>query len=210
MIISHQHKFIFFAVPKTATHTIRDALRQHMGPDDWEQQVLFGEQYLPIPQLARLQHGHISAQEIRPHLEAGIWDSYYKFAIVRNPFDRFVSCCFFLNRADPNFENTAVAFMKERLQRTRFQRRILVQPQYRQLCTADGEVALDYVGRYEDLQKSYDTICERIGISKSELSTNNSSEHSSYTKYYDDELRHQVADFYKEDLRLFSYNYPSP
>ena len=29
MIISHRHKFIFFAVPKTATHTIREALRHH-------------------------------------------------------------------------------------------------------------------------------------------------------------------------------------
>jgi hypothetical protein len=210
MIISHKHKFIFFAVPKTATHTIREALRQHTGPDDWEQQVLFGEQFLPIPQLARLRHGHISAQEIRPHLEAGIWESYFKFAFVRNPFDRFVSCCFFLNRANPNFEVAAVTFMKERLQRTRFQQRILVQPQYRQLCTADGAVALDYVGRYENLQQSYDTICERIGIPKTELSKKNSSEHSRYAKYYDDDLRQQVADFYKEDLRLFSYDFPSP
>ena len=210
MIISHKHKFIFFAVPKTATHTIRAALRQHTGSDDWEQQVLFGQQFLPIPQLARLQHGHISAQEIRPHLEAEIWESYFKFAFVRNPFDRFVSCCFFLNREDPNFESTAVAFMKERLQRTRFQQRVLVRPQYRQLCTANGDIALDYVGRYENLQESYDFICERIGLPKDELGKNNSSEHSRYTKYYDDDLRQKVADFYDEDLRLFSYDFPSP
>ena len=210
MIISHRHKFIFFAVPKTATHTIREALRQHTGPNDWEQQVLFGKEYLPIPELARLQHGHISAQEIRPHLEAGIWSSYFKFAFVRNPFDRFVSSCFFLNRADPNFEGTAVAFMKERLQRPRFQQRVLVRPQYQQLCTAEGDIALDYVGRYEDLQVSYDTICEKIGVSKSELGKNNSSKHSGYTKYYDDDLRQQVADFYKDDLQFFSYDFPSP
>ena len=210
MIISHRHKFIFFAIPKTATHSIRSALRQHTGPDDWEQQMLFGEQSLPIPQLARLRHGHISAQEIRPHLEAGVCDSYFKFALVRNPFDRFVSCCFFLNRTNPNFEDEAVAFMKEYLPRPRFQQRILVQPQYQQLYTADGELALDYVGRYEDLQQSYDTICERVGLPESELGQNNSSEHSSFARYYDDELRQQVADFYKEDLRLFSYDYPSP
>ena len=210
MIISHKHKFIFFAVPKTATHTIRAALRQHTGPDDWEQQVLFGEQYLPIPQLARLRHGHITAQEIRPHLEPGVWDSYFKFAFVRNPFDRFVSCCFFLNREDPNFEDTAIAFMKERLPRPRFQRRVLVRPQDQQLCTADGDIALDYVGRYENLQESYDFISERIGLPKSELGKTNSSEHSRYTKYYDDDLRQKVTDFYKEDLRLFSYDFPSP
>jgi hypothetical protein len=210
MIISHRHKFMFFAVPKTATHTIREALHQHTGPDDWEQQILFGEQFLPIPQLARLRHGHISAQEILPHLEPGVWDTYFKFAFVRNPFDRFVSCCFFLNREVPNFERTAVAFMKERIQRTRFQQRILVRPQYRQLCAVNGEIALDYVGRYENLQESYDVICERIGLSKTELNKKNSSEHSRYTKYYDDDLQQKVAEFYKEDLRLFSYDFPSP
>jgi hypothetical protein len=181
-----------------------------MGPDDWEQQVLYGEQYLPIPQLASLRHGHISAQEVRPHLDAKIWDGYFKFAFVRNPYDRFVSCCFFLNRSDPKFEDVAVDFMKERLQRIRFQQRVLVRPQHGQLCTADGEIALDFVGRYEDLQQSYDTICERIGIPVSELGQKNTSDHSSYTKYYDDVLRQQVADFYKEDLRLFSYDFPSP
>jgi hypothetical protein len=96
------------------------------------------------------------------------------------------------------------------LQRPRFQQRVLVRPQCQQLCSADGDVALDYVGRYEDLQESYDFICERIGLSKNELCKNNSSEHSRYTKYYDDDLRQKVADFYEEDLRLFSYDFPSP
>ena len=50
LIVSHEHKYIFFAVPKTATHTVREALRAHLGADDWEQQVLFGEQFLPIAQ----------------------------------------------------------------------------------------------------------------------------------------------------------------
>ena len=95
MIISHRHKFIFFAVPKTATHTIREALRHHKDEDDWEQQVLYGEQALPIPEIARLKHGHISAEQIRPHLDDAIWNEYFKFAFVRNPFDRFVSTCFF-------------------------------------------------------------------------------------------------------------------
>ena len=85
-----------------------------------------------------------------------------------------------------------------------------MRPQYRQLCTANGEIALDYVGRYEDLQESYNTICERVGLPVSELDKKNPSEHSLYTRYYDDDLREEVAEFYKEDLRLFSYDFPSP
>ena len=209
MIISHRHKFIFFAVPKTATHTIREALRQHTDENDWEQQVLYGQQFLPIPEIARLKHGHISAEQIRPHLDDDVWNDYFKFGFVRNPFDRFVSTCFFLNRSDPNFAQVAVPFMKDRLQRHRFQQRILVKPQYQQLCWSGGDVALDYIGRYESLQQSYDEICARIGIPGNELGVKNTSKHKTFDSYYDDDLRSSVAEFYAEDLRIFDYEFPS-
>ena len=41
MIISHQHRFIFAAVPKTGTHSVRQALREHMSEEDIEQVGLF-------------------------------------------------------------------------------------------------------------------------------------------------------------------------
>ena len=41
MIISHRHQFLFFAVPKTGTHAVREALREHMGDEDLEQAGLF-------------------------------------------------------------------------------------------------------------------------------------------------------------------------
>jgi len=167
--------------------------------------VLFGQQSLPIPQLAKLGHGHITTRELRPHLAADQWRDYFKFGFVRNPFDRFVSTCFFLNRDDPHFARTATAFMKDRLRRPRFQQRVLVRPQYLQLCDSDGRIALDHVGRYEDLQQSYDAICAHIGIASTELGVKNASTHSAYDEYYDEELRQLVAAFYTQDLRIFDY-----
>lgn len=192
-------------MPKTATHTIREALRAHLGDEDWEQQVLFGQQSLPIPQIARLGHGHITVREIQPWLDPKQWRDYFKFGFVRNPFDRFVSTCFFLNREDPDFARAATTIMKDRLLRPRFQQRVLVRPQHLQLCDADGRVALDFVGRYEDLQRSYDRICDRIGLPHTELSTKNASDHEDYNSYYDAELRQLVARFYADDLRIFAY-----
>lgn len=209
MIISHRHRFIFFAVPKTATHTIRQALRQHLGTDDWEQQVLYGKQYLPIAAIARIGHGHISAEEIRPHLDPDVWRDYFKFAFVRNPFDRFISTCFFLNRDNPGFASNAVANMKERLGRPPFRERVLVRPQYQQLCVDDKRIALDYTARFEDLQSGYNEICDRLGLARTDLAKKNQSEHAAFQEYYDDELRSQVAEFYAEDLRLFDYAFPS-
>ena len=208
MIVSHQHKFIFFAVPKTATHAIRQALREHTGPDDWEQQVLFGEQFLPIPEIARIKHGHISVRQIRPHLDPEVWSSYFKFGFVRNPFDRYISICFFLNRGNPEFSASARAFMKQALAVLRFRQRVLVKPQQLQLSDQDGDIALDVVGRYETLQQSYDEICERIGIPSTDLDRKNPSKHAAFTEYYDDELRDIVAEYYQGDLAAFGYDFP--
>ena len=208
MIISHKHRFIFFAVPKTATHAVREALRTNLDPEDWEQQVLMGRQALPIPEIASIKHGHISVQQIKPHLPAEIWDGYFKFGFVRNPFDRFVSTCFFLHRGNPNFAANAVALMKDALRRPRFRQRILVLPQTQQLTDASGQVAMDFTGRYESLQSSYDQICEQVGIPATKLPIKNASKHAGYVNYYDEELGGMVAELYASDMRTFDYKFP--
>lgn len=169
---------------------------------------MLGEQSLPIPELAKLGHGHISARQIRPHLSDEDWDSYFKFGFVRNPFDRFVSTCFFLNRDDPNFAARAMGFMKSALTVPRFRQRILVTPQNLQLSDSSGCIALDYVGRYENLQSSYDEVCSRVGIPSEKLPVKNTSKHAAFTDYYDEELHAIVANFYADDLRAFDYDLP--
>ncbi|MGI9220500.1 MAG: sulfotransferase family 2 domain-containing protein, partial [Woeseiaceae bacterium] len=99
--------------------------------------------------------------------------------------------------------------MKQRLPLPRFRQRILVKPQYQQLCWSNGDIALDYVGRYETLQNSYDEICDRIGVPSRELGQKNASDHKTFDTYYDDELKVKVAEFYAEDLRTFDYAFPS-
>ena len=207
MIVSHAKQFIFFAVPKTGTHAVRELLRAHKGPDDWEQQILFGEQCLPIPEIAKIQHGHISAQQISPHLEAAVWESYFKFAIVRNPFDRFISSCFFLNRKNPLFIETPLQWMKSAIKAPQFRERVLVKPQYLQLMGAQGDIVMDYVGRYEHLQSSVDEICNRLRVKAVPLEIRNASEHKQYREYYDDELKSSVEMVYQEDLKRFNYAY---
>ena len=207
MIVSHAKQFIFFAVPKTGTHALRELLAPHKGPDDWEQQILFGQQQSPIAEIAKIQHGHISAQQIAPHLQPAIWQSYFKFAIVRNPFDRFISICFFLNRKNPQFLETPLQWMKSAITVSRFRARVLVRPQYLQLVDAQGNSAMDYIGRYEQLQDSVDEICDRLQLKSTQLQKRNTSEHNQYREYYDEELKSAVAELYQEDLRRFNYCY---
>jgi hypothetical protein len=206
LIISHRHQFVFFAVPKTGTHAIRQALGPHLAAGDWEQQDLFERKRLPIPELAQLRHGHISVRQLQPLLPAGQWESYFKFAFVRNPFDRFVSTCFFLRRNQPGMEQHAAAFMRQAIRTPRFRQRILVQPQSALLTDASGRVVLDYVGRFENLQESCNEAFARIGLPAADLARRNTSRHEEYSSYYDDELRRAVADYYRADFDNFGYD----
>lgn len=206
MIISHKHRFIFFAVPRTATHALRQALRPCLGDNDWEQQALFGKQSIPVPGIAAIGHGHVSFQQLRENLPAQTWSSYFKFGFVRNPFDRFVSTCFFLNRRNPGFTGREVGFMRQAIGKERFRQRILAMPQYRLLTDERDTLMMDYVGRYETLQQSFDEICRRIGIAPAAPSRRNESRHRRYACYYDASLQQAVADWYRKDFELFGYD----
>ncbi len=207
MIVSHAHKFIFFAVPRTGTHALRNALNGYLTEDDWQQQFLFGEQKIPIPALAQIPHGHISLQQVQTHLPEDIWRSYFKFAFVRNPFDRYVSVCSFLNRGQSDFDERASQFMERALQVGRFRQRILVRPQSDMLVNSEGYLQMDFIGHYETLQQDFDRICEQLNLQKQQLVKNNASVHRSFRQYYQTPTLTQIVSlFYQRDFQLFNYS----
>ena len=206
MIISNAHKFVFVAIPKTGTHSVRRALREHLGADDHEQVRLFVEKSLPIPELATLKHGHISLRQLRPHLDPAQFDSFFKFAFVRNPFDRFVSFCSFMAREGDAFERQPQAIMRQHII-PKPRAHLLMMPQHLFLTDERDELLADQVGRFETMQQSYDEICGRIGIPTSPLETVNSTRRGTYRDYYDQQLIDAVASVYDRDLELFGYDF---
>lgn len=207
MIISHQHRFVFAAIPKTGTHSVRQALREHLSADDLEQVGLFVNKRFPFEELAAIRHGHITLEQIRPFLGEQAFADYFKFAFVRNPFDRFVSYCAFMTRADGAFLSNPQQVMRYLLFQAPPLQHVLFQPQHTFVTDAEGRLLADRIGRVEDMQASYDAICERIGIPGAALGQVNSSRRGSYRDYYDQALIDGVADFYRRDLELFGYEF---
>jgi hypothetical protein len=207
MIISGLHKFIFVAIPKTGTHSVRQALREHMGTRDLEQVGLFVQKRFPIPELAQLQHGHLSLQQVRPYLRPEEWQSFFKFAFVRNPFDRFISYCAFRTRGQDLFERDPKSVMRHYLFEAPPHDHLLFQPQYGFVTGDDGQLLTDYVGRVERMQESYDEIAGRIGIPSRPLERVNATERRDYRDYYDQQLIDGVARLYARDLELFDYQF---
>jgi hypothetical protein len=206
MIISHQHRFVFVAVPKTGTHSVRQALREHLSPDDLEQVGLFVNKRFPMEELAAIRHGHLSLRQVRPHLGEDAFRGYFKFAFVRNPFDRFVSYCAFMTRDSGAFARAPRQVMHDFL-RAPPQAHILFQPQHALLVGDDGALLADDVGRVEQMQESYDRMCARIGIPSRALDKVNASSRGDYRQYYDSQLTQGVADLYRRDLELFGYGF---
>lgn len=211
MIISNSHRFIFAAVPKTGTHAVREALRERLGPDDLEQVGLFVDRRLPWPDLAAIGHGHLSLAQVRPHLGEARFAEMFKFAFVRNPFDRFVSYCAFMLRGGDAFVQRPRDVMRHFLFVDPPEGHVLFQPQAALLTDTDGRTLLtDMIGRTERMQADYDAICAAAGIASRPLSRVNDTVHADYRVYYDQPLIDAVAQRYAVDLDLFGYDFEGP
>ena len=81
MIVSDKYKFIFIRVPKTATTSIERALLTI----DPSCKILSDSEYESPP------YGHYTGEQIKNHIGVDKWDSYFKFASVREPISRFMS-----------------------------------------------------------------------------------------------------------------------
>ncbi|MES2271364.1 MAG: sulfotransferase family 2 domain-containing protein [Pseudomonadota bacterium] len=208
MIVSHRHRFIFAAVPKTGTHAVRQALREQMGDEDVEQVGLFVNRRFPWADLAAIQHGHLSLRQVRPYLGEEAFADYFKFAFVRNPFDRFISYCAFMLRGGIDFQLRPQEVMRHFLFRNPQNDHILFQPQASLLVDENGTTLLtDAVGRVEDMQTSFDAICAHIGMASRPLDRVNGTRHDDYRCYYDKALIDGVTARYAQDLDLFGYSF---
>ena len=212
MIVSHRHRFIFFAVPRTGSHAVRAALQPFLGSEDWQQEGLRMQVRSPLPAIARIRHGHVTLRQARRHLPEALLRTYFKFAFVRNPCDRFVSACAMLNARNTGYAGNETAVMKRTLTGLRgavkhadFGQLMLVRPQAALLVDEDGRIGMDFIGRYETLQDSFAEACRRIGIPGQRLAVVNATVHRPWEDYYDDELRGLVTGFYRRDFEMLGY-----
>ena len=165
----------------------------------------------------------IGHKNISNYLEADseLFREYYKFAIVRNPWDRFVSSyCYLKNGGRNQYDKN---WAKENLDQydnihdliydlsnsEEICNKIMnfphFMPQHKFICI-DGDIMVNYIGRFEKLDESFQHISSVLGVNK-ELPHDNKSSHKIYSSYYDDDTREIIASIYKRDIDLFEYSY---
>ena len=232
MIISHEHKFIFLKTKKTAGTAIEAALSGLCGPSDvitpYREESETDRKGLG-PQNYRIEHPlkpkrplwrkllgrperyyhhsvgfyeHMPASRVRDYVGEEVWRSYFKFAFDRNPWDRQVSWYLYKTKSKsirPSFER----FMQDR-------RRAFV-TNYA-IYTIDGELAVDFVGRYENLQDELAKALDLAGVGRHlEVPRTNvtpdKDQARDYRSYYSDATRERVAEWYAPEIALLHYGF---
>lgn len=205
-IISHRHRFVFIAVPKNASHAIRFALRPFLDPADEEQVALFAHKRIQRPVFAAVRHGHQTALQVRTALGPELWSGYRSFAVVRNPWARFVSYVAFMKRAG-EWPRDPVAALWRTLQHPENQSAVHVRPQSDFLVDNDRQLLVTQICRVEQLQSDFDAVTAALGLPAIRLDLHNTSDHGHYAKYYDDAMIAAVAELYREDIERFGYRF---
>lgn len=184
-------KFIYIGVPKTGTTSIENFIKKKF--------TIISE--------CHSKHCPISLHDSK-------YLHYFKFSFVRNPWDWIVSW-FSMTRLDRiGFkrwlfetveENEKIKNTNPELKRDLYYRPLyLSQSEY---ISVDDEIKMDFVGKFENLQKDFDFVCEKLKISNHILEFKNKTFHDHYSLYYDEESLDFVRRKYKKDIENFKYTF---
>jgi hypothetical protein len=209
MLLSLKPAFLFVHVDKAAGSSIQLALQPYasMRRDDrWRRRLTW---LGPLNRLGfyRVMEfpEHASARVARNCLPPKIYDGLFKFAFVRNPWDRLVSRYAYLQRNEehPRHRNIRKMEFADYLA-WEIQRRKMFQHTY--VTGTRGEWIVNFIGYYERLREDFAKACAHLSI-KADLPRANTSSHRDYRTYYTPALRDLVANEFARDIELFGYTF---
>lgn len=213
-MISHKHKVIFIHIPKCAGSSVFE----YFFPDlevDWKipnYDVLYG--WCPERKI-HLQHA--TAQQL---VETNLvskkqWESYFKFTIVRNPWDRSYSDYLWMQK-DTGIKGRFIDFItktngfKEILTDRNNQNyrgdHLLKQTDF---FSVKGLYELDFIGRFENLQDGLSIIKEKLKIDKPFIQHKKKSAKrlKHYSLFYNKSNAHLVKTIYSRDIYELGYQF---
>jgi hypothetical protein len=202
-MIDHSRRLIFVHIQKTGGNAICTALGQPVNPPE----------------------KHFTAVQLRRLYGEEVWNAYFKFSIVRNPWDRLVSWWSMIeaNRKHLEAGRRLNAFQRYVLQNandfTDFVSNCteiindndgaknIYQNQLDYLTDGKGDLLVDFVGRFDRLPGDFRSVLERASAADIPLPHVNKSVHTSYRLYYTDITRQMVEDRYARDIDFFQFRF---
>ncbi len=165
-----------------------------------------------------------------------ILTDYYKWCFVRNPWDRVVSahvrCTGRIQPIDPKWNDFGTwlrawykyksviknrdtldwgslpYIAKTEMPEFRGSMKVHFFPQS-PLLKVDGKIEMDFIGRFEFIDRDWDRICDKLGVKGNLRKMNTRKNPIPYQEYYNDETKEIVRDLYEEDIVEFGYEFNS-
>ncbi|MCF6153330.1 MAG: chondroitin 4-O-sulfotransferase [Candidatus Kuenenia stuttgartiensis] len=228
MIISHKYKFIFLKTRKTGGTSIEIALSKFCGDKDIitpifpEDEMIRKELGYRGPQnyfisyarysfkdlKNRVLHGekkkfynHIPACKVLKCVGIKVWNSYYKFCFERNPWDKSISRYYWDTekyKLNQPYEEYILTLSKKFIS-------------CYEIYTINGQIAVDKVGLYENLNEEIDMIGQKIGLPEKLVLPRAKGAYRKDKRPYQDLIvdreREYVRNICKNEIQLFGYKF---
>ena len=208
-MISERSNFLFIHIPKSGGNSIQNVLRNYS-----EDEILRSAPHhdgVERFEVGNRKYGtrkHSTLADYRNVLPSDVYDRLFKFAVLRNPWERMVSWYFSPGRGVANWDRNA------------FKKLILETPtavSYINSSNLPSEASahepvykahnVDRLIDFSDLQTGFFEVCDCVGIPRSKLPVRNRSCRKHYTHYYDSELVEIVGKRFQQDIRLGRFKF---
>jgi len=211
MILSYSSGFLFVHIEKAAGSSIQQALLPlvNVPPNSRLRRrlALLGPLNRVGGLYRALQFGeHATAQEVKRCLPESAYQSLFKFAFVRNPWDRLVSRYAHLLRSKDRRRHSFISSLEKFEDFLQWEIQRDSANQYPYVTDAQGNQIVDFVGHYETLAADFAKVCAKLKL-QAELPHANVSEHRDYRTYYTPETREFVAKKFQRDIEMFGYDF---
>lgn len=207
-IKSDKYKFAYVPIPKNACTTMKISLAKFLGIEQK------GD-----PHEIKFEFANLLDKKFK---------DYFSFTFVRNPWDRLLSC--YMNKIKNEAGRTngyKDGILSSLLPRygdafhakmpfEEFVEKISEIPdeksdehfrsQYTFVYDKKGNKVVDFVGRFENFDKDFDFISEKIGH-KLEKFYEGKTKHKPYQEYYNEKTKELITKRYKKDIEIFGYEF---
>ncbi len=233
MLVSHNKQFIYTKTMKTASTSVEIYFEPSCRSDGQRSKGGICESRVSTAGIVGYRGPHIRGQrwynhmpawKIRRYLSDSVWHDYFKFCVIRNPFEKLVSAYhfyrwYFARSRGWRRTNLAVRhglLFRARTDEVRGFRQWLAWAWWwndRSQYMIDGKVCMDYFIRYESLMEGVQTVCDRLDIpyqpeampsSKSGITPKD----RSLREYYDQRSIATVNRRWRFELDYFGYDVP--
>ncbi len=205
MYLSEQHKFIFVHNQKTGGQSVARYLAETVA-----------DVRAILPRHSITRHGI-------GKLGPATWAGYYSFGFVRNPWARLVSWYNMITerpqkefifwrhvRANAsNFEEFIELCVSgiQTADRLGVRERGVLRNQIDYFTAETGEVAVNFIGKFENIQNDFDSVLQKLDLPRAELPKINFTQKIDYRTCYSDTTAALIEQCFEKDIKFFGYTF---